>query len=429
MSKITKNIVLSKVTSFYLNSRDFNGITASNLCTELNVKWFDLQEVLKKLIKDNKVGILYINSEDNPHIIRLGFESRDSQISKLITDELDHTCIYPLAKHLQTVVDRSLYEGEPYRLRLALGEPQLTYQSFDLLVLEFYRNDPRYIYKNSDVSGYICIREEYYESTEMANSDQVILESFGFSYNADLNRYVAVYLRYLAKLSPEHQQIWKTKEVLGDYELHPDYLRSTIHGAFGRGFSIFGAFLKEVHIINQVAQSMNRSPFFRQDFGKYGDNKPQKFSFLVRPTLEEFNGFVLLLDKMLSDNINKEFFLNEVPYETETERKDGKIQVQNKGTLQILDDWLREYFFMEDWQPWNDSIKTLRDIRKLRQKPAHAIDENIFDQKYFQEQRELMIRAYLAIQTLRLMLSTHPLVDTAHIKIPKWLSEGQIWTY
>jgi hypothetical protein len=50
---------------------------------------------------------------------------------------------------------------------------------------------------------------------------------------------------------------------------------------------------------------MGRPNLFRQDFGQYGENEPRRFTFLVRPTLEEFNEFVLLLDKMLSDNLNK----------------------------------------------------------------------------------------------------------------------------
>jgi len=38
---------------------------------------------------------------------------------------------------------------------LALGEAQLSYRSFDLSVLEFYRNDPRHRYENDDINGRI----------------------------------------------------------------------------------------------------------------------------------------------------------------------------------------------------------------------------------------------------------------------------------
>ena len=51
----------------------------------------------------------------------------------------------------------------------------------------------------------------------------------------------------------------------------------------------------ELYYINRMAEAMERPPLFRSDYGEYGENKPQKLSFLVRPTLEEFNQFVLLL--------------------------------------------------------------------------------------------------------------------------------------
>jgi hypothetical protein len=145
--------------------------------------------------------------------------------------------------------------------------------------------------------------------------------------------------------------------------------------------------------------------------------------------VEEFNNFVLLLDKLLSDNINKSFFQDEVSYQSETEREDGKTIIRPKGTLQILDDWIRKYYRTSDWELWEESMRTLREVRKLRQKPAHAIDENVFDQRYFKEQRELIIRAYEAVRTLRLLLANHPLVKRANIAIPEWLLEGEIWTY
>ncbi len=87
-----------------------------------------------------------------------------------------------------------------------------------------------------------------------------------------------------------------------------------------------------------MAKAMGRPPLFKNDYGEYGENRPKDFTFLIRPTLREFNNFVQLFDKMLSENINKDFFQDEVPYENGIPREDGKIRVQTKGTLQILDD-------------------------------------------------------------------------------------------
>ncbi len=429
MSDISKDSILETIVHFYLNSGDFNGIPAATLAKQHMVAWEKLRDFLREFIEEDLVGVLYSDLEVNTHILRTGFPPKEIQIEKLVTNELFHTCIYPRTKYLETVVNFSLYDKEPYKLCLALGEPQLTYRSFDLTVLEVYRNDPRYLYNNDDVNGYISVRDEFYESDKMAEKDQILLETFGFSYDSNFNRAVAVYLRYLSDLSPEHQQIWRAKELKGDYRLHPDYYRNTIIGDWGERVPIFMAFQKELYIINQMAAAMGRLPLFHQDFGEYGEDKPQKLSFLVRPTLEEFNSFVLLLDKLISDNINKDFFRNEILYETETERNDGKILVQNKGTLQILDEWVRKYFRTSDWKPWDESIKTLRKVRKLRQKPAHALDENVFDQRYFKDQRELIIEVYSAVRTLRLLLANHHAVKAKKIPIPDWLQNSMIWTF
>jgi len=201
-----------------------------------------------------------------------------------------------LEKYLQEVIDRSEYENRPYILALALGSPQLDFKAFDLSVLEFYRNDPRYIYENNDIRGLISISDEYFESESVPESDQVLLDSFGFCYDDALNRAVAVFVRYLADLSPEHQQIWKAKELQGEYKLHSDYYRNTILGDWGEGISIFDAFVEELQLINKMAETMGHPALFKNDFR---DGKPRKFGFLVRPTLESYNEFVLLLDKMI----------------------------------------------------------------------------------------------------------------------------------
>jgi len=420
--------LLKELTSFYLDSGDFNGLRVHQLAERLGQSWREIKPIAAALIKKELIGILDEKSDVNPAILRVGFEPKETQLRKLDDSILKHTFVYPRLNHLKSVVDPSNYTRRPYLLELALGHPQFSFRSFDLSVLEFYRNDPRYTYENRDIDGLISIRDEFYKSDQMEEKDQILLESFGFSFDKNLNRAVAVFLRYLARLSPEHQQIWKTKELTGKYSLHPDYLNYTIIGDWGQGASIYVAFCTEMHLLNVMADAMGRAPLFRQTFGPYGENKPTRFTSLVRPTLEEFNQFALLLDKMTSDNINKDFFQKDVSMETEEQRADGKIIVRPKGTLNILNKWLRYYFRTSDWQPWDKAFKSLKEVRRLRQQPAHAVDENIFDQKYVKDQRWLVIGAYTALRTLRLMLARDPKVKDAHIEIPDWLEKGLIWT-
>lgn len=424
MNGLNEIKILHEITRFYLKSPDFNGISSKELSLRLGVGFDELFDFLRDLISERKVGILHIPPFGNPSIIQIGFKSECEQIEHLTNPDTRTICLYPRPVHLQKIVNRAEYGGEPYKLALALGSPQLAFRSFDLSVLEYYRNDPRYMYENDDIRGRIC-----YNSEQMAESDKTMLESFGFSYDADLNRAVAVFLRYLVRLSPEHQQIWKAKELPGNYKLHTDYYTNMIKGDWREHESIFQAFVDEVHLICQMTTGMGRSALFRKDFGKDREDKPKKFGFLVRPTLEEFYDFVHLLDKMISDNINRKFFQNEVPYETEKARNDGKIQVQPKGTLNILDDWMKTFYHTDNWEPWVETLKAFKEIRQKRQIPGHVIDEDVFDQKYLKEQRDLMLRAYNGMRILRMIFENHPQVRHLNIVIPDYLREGKIRTH
>ena len=70
----------------------------------------------------------------------------------------------------------------------------------------------------------------------------------------------------------------------------------------------------------------------------------------------------------------------------------GGFRCSKKGTLSAMDEWVRMHFRLSDWTQWDESIEALRHVRKLRQRPAHGLDDDKFDQQYFRDQRELMIR-------------------------------------
>ena len=302
---------------------------------------------------------------------------------------IGYACAYPTRVHLKGVVDSSNYAGRPYALEIALGEPSLAIRTFDLSILEIYRNDPRYDYTTNDISGRISAR-----SSSLGEREQIYLQTFGFAYDEDLNRAVAVPIHYLTDLTPEHQQMWKTKELGDGYFLHPDYDRQ-MRGEWPERISIFDAFIEELKLVNVMSGLMKRPPLFKNDFEK---DRPAEFTFLIRPTLTELNNFVVLLDKMMSDNINKKFFLGEVEEQDEIVRGDEKIEVRQRGTIRLLEEWLKG-FRTADRKPLQDMIATFKEVRARRQKPSHAHSPNVFDQKHSHEQRELIVRAYDAVRT------------------------------
>lgn len=407
---ISQKHIVQTVTEFYLDSGDFNGFPIREFGTSQR-----LIQAIGKLVQGDKITVTFGDIHPNPHVGAFDPEPVDQQLEKLERLDLQHACLYPSAAHLKSVVDQSRYRDRPFTLKLALGEPQLRPYSFDLRVLEFYRNDPRYHYETDDISGSISVSDQFYQSQAMRDSDQVLLQTFGFAYNDEMERAVAVFLRYLADLSPEHQQIWNAQGLDGDYRLHPDYYRSSIIGDWPEGVSIFQAFMEELRLVNEMAQLMGRPSFFKKDFVDQG--RPRGFSFLVRPTLREFNDFVHLLDKMLSENINRGFFQDEVVF------GDG----ERPGSLTILERWLEQTVRFPDPQPVKEMILAFKEIRRMRQRPAHAVEEDCFDQTYFSQQRELIQGAYGAVRTLRLIFANHPIAG--RLQIPEYLQKGRIWTY
>ncbi len=447
---------LDTITRFYLESDRFNGYTFSKLGTELGMDFKAAFDFVKEHVSNGTLTANFGDIHPNPHIKAFSDEPQKNVITKLdqYKDEMRKSfkqssdnesensiinfatinlatgitvCLYPTRSYLELVVKADDYRDHPYTYEMALGAGQLEFRYFDLIVLEFYRNDPRYYYRCDDINGHISIHDEHYHSNSMAEKDKVLLETFGFAYNDDIHRAVTTFVYYISKLSPEHQQIWKNRELnSAEYKPHPDYYRNNVIGDWGKKISICTAFLMELKIINQMCNAMNRPPLFRKDFD--GDNRPREFSFLVRPTHKEYYDFVGLLDKMMSDNINKRFFQNDISDQVEEERSDGKIIVKNKGTIQMLEEWINRSFRPRDRKPLDEIFKAFRKVRTERQRPAHAIDDNKFDQKFFADQRQILSKAYNAIRTIRLVLANDPAVKSAKIDIPQQLFEGKIWS-
>jgi hypothetical protein len=412
--------LLKEVASSYLKSKDFNGIPVRSLNQPFTVTL----PLIKELTAEGLISINYGDRHPNPHILAFEPESIEEQLKKV--DKIDeHTCLYPTKKHLAKIVDKSKYAGKPFRLMLALGEPHLAFKPFDPIVLEHYRNDPRYSFDSDDIHGSLSIKSSYSDNGKVYKRDAVFLQTFGFAYTKGFTkRAVAVFVWYLANLSPEHQQLWFNKMLKGKYILHPDYAAASM-GSWNFRESIFNAFIEELHHINEMVNLMAKPNLFNEVYGR--ENKPRGFSFLIRPTLKEFNDFTLILDKLMSENLNRDFFKGGLNLEQEERMKDGRVKVTQKGTITLLAEWFNRVRFPNP-KPIDEMLTTFRTVRKLRQHPAHAIDEDVFDQEYFKKQRKLMIEAYGAIRTLRLVFANHPKVK-GYEKIPDWLFKGEISTY
>lgn len=424
-----KSKILTTISEFYLKSRDFNGCPYKVIQESIKIDKSTLVRHIIDLINDDLVGLISPAEDMNTHIIRTGFKSKESQISNLNNLDEYHTCFYPLKKQLRSIVNPSSYNGKPYKLSLAYGSAQLEYRTFDISILEIYRNDPRYYYETNDIGGSIHITDEYFESDHIKDSDKVLLQSFGYAFNDQYHRFVAAFVRDLAGLSSEHQLIWDAKEIKGKFQIHPGFYNSQVLGSWAPGVSIFQAIIKEIYIINSICLNIGFPLLFRNDFGKYGENSPKHFTYLIRPTLKEYSEFILVFDKILSENLNKEFFKEDLNLEKEILRDDGNIVVQPKATITLLDEWVRKFYHFEDDSGWNSVIKAFRRIRTLRQKPAHIIEEDKFNQEYIVQQKQISIDVYNGLNFLRKLFQRHPDCQVSEIDIPDWLEQGKIYAY
>jgi hypothetical protein len=430
---MNKKEILEKITKHYIGSHDFNGI----IITDLDSDHERLQNALRELLTAGNIVLNFGDRHPNPYILAFEPEPIAEQLAKLdaLTFEPPkyemygplkmqinsiNCCAYPSKKQLRKAVNPAMYKGKPYTLMLALGEPQLSYRAFNLRILEFYRNDPRYSYQTDDIHGHISARHK----SGLKAADDTFLETFGFAFSKDIKkRYVAVFVRYLANLTPTHQQRWKLEEIKGKTILHPDYARATA-GEWPEKDSIFNAFCEELSLINKMTKNITGVPLFLRDYDRA--SKPTELGFLIRPTKKGYEEFVHLMDKMLSDNLNKRFFEGKLELVTH-EKKGGVVIERQKGTLVLLDEWLTLNVKFPDPEPKDEMIKVFKNIRKARGPLAHVVGTDEWNDQYFGMQRDLIMQAYGALRTLRLIFANHHLARS--VEVPEWLQHGDIRTF
>lgn len=404
------NEILQATIQQYLESGDFNGWGTFRLNHPQEI------QAIIGLIEDGLVDIITHEDDENIHIKRHDPRLPEIQVERLrVAGESGsgHGCLYPTAEALR--LNGVVHDAtRPYTSALREGAPQLDFRAFRLDVLEQYRNDPRYRYEVDDIHGTIY--------REQPNVDEY--HKFGFAFDADVNRYVAAFLRYLADLSPEQQQSWRRFQVDGEFGLHPDYYRTSILGLFPKRVSVFDAFLEEKRIINEMCARMGKPSLFQSDFEAY--RRPAGFGFLIRPTRAEFSAFSLLLDQLLSDDMNRAFFRGDIEMDERGRMDDGQEIVRPKGTIRLLDEWIDENFRTDDEDFKRDLLTGFRTVRQARNRRAHRVEDNLFDEAYYQQQRELISDAYTSVRTLRQCFANHP--RCRNVDVPDWLFEGRIWT-
>lgn len=415
--------LLNAIVTFYLKSRHFNGMALSDCAKSLGADFTTIKAAVRELVTKKLVTLNF--SEMNPFIKVFNDPPIDDQLKALdALNEAKLVCAYPTVEAVGPALKTEEFIQRPFTKLLASGKSQLEAMFFDLSVLELYRHDPRYVFHFDSYSGWISIADEFYFTTDTSEGDKIYLKSFGIGYDDSDNRVLVAYLCDVAALSPEHQQYWKAKLLTRPCKMVREYYENTILGKWVTTVSIYAALLAEQEEINKLCRMIDRPNFFREEFR---DVPPPDYSILFQPTRRNYDAFVLTLDKMLSENINKEFFLDDIPLKELIPGDDGTVEARPLGTLSLLQNWLKQHIKFSDLDGLERLMKPFRHVRQLRMQPAHKIVKDEYNKAFHQQQDELVAEVYLSLRSLRILLSGHP--DVEAYTPPEYLETSRIRTF
>lgn len=405
---MTKSELLSQVKEYYLMSRDFNGLPICKI-TDYNI------EDIVSLINDNLIEILSENDVINPHI--KGFNLKLSKEHKIenIKDTKKLSCLYPTPKALK---DAEIDNVAPYTAKLRSGEAQFQIVYFNIEILERYINNPKYLIIDYGYRGEICLKDEYWSEDQ----ESEYVKNYGMAYKKgeSIDRAVAVFLGDLAKLPQRRQLLWKSFEAnnQNNYDVAEGFIKNLIYGGWVTTYWIFDAVLEEMKVINDLCSAIGIPGLFNHIYGTFYDEKPDGYSNILLPTLKNYYEFVLVIEKLIVHNISVKTFTKNASMVQAIDRKTD--EGFDKGSLAMFEEWI--YINVKAEFNINDKIiKPLKNIRKIRQIPAHELYDNVYDISIYEKQKKLMENIYIALKAIRHLFMGHPLAKI--VEIPKYLLE------
>ncbi len=398
---MTKEELLKQIGDFYRDSRDFNGLYFKGDVQED-------REAAIALVRDGLVQVVVSEVDyPNPHIrpwpSRRTIEEQIESVRELDGEKYG-VCLYPTPLALKGPGMKRAHRGQPFRRAMAKGRGALELAYFNFDVLEQYRNDPRFMFQFHDFGATMGIGDEAYTDAAEPEHDKTSLGDIGFAYDlsqfeADdpstpIIRRVCAFYCDLARLSPVHQQRWATYQLTDETDLqaHPVWWGQAM-GHWADGLGPFSRFFFELRTWNEFFERAHGVALVK------GTERPREFGWILRPSQSEWEGFIHLLDKLLSENL----------------RHDGldaagapKVNDagQNLGTLNRLE----ALMLARKAKPnvVKEVLEPLREVRSARQRPAHALRENVTDRTFVRRQVELIGQVNRSLEMLRYFWHSHP---------------------
>lgn len=405
-----KEEILKQITDYYLNSGDFNGTPYYHFDC-------DVKSDICELIDDGKAEIISARFEINPHIKRLKERLTKEEQKKEIVEHSRNTVIYPTAKHLKAL---KISEEKPFTKMLTEGKAQLEIVFFNIEVLEMYYQNPKYIISSSDYRGYIVTSDEFCDEL-----DSEYLKDFGLGYRKALGnseRVIGAFIGDLAELSLNAQLKWKIYllDNQSDYVINEGFYKNTILNQWVDDVSVFDALLEEMIVINNMCERMEIPHLFNKTIKPHSQSKPEDYRIILLPTMKNYYAFVQVLEKLVVHNINYKTFTTDSNYINGIDRKDENGNL--KGSLIMFSEWLKAN--MKTSENLDEIIfNPLRNIRKIRQVPAHEMYSNKYDKSLHEKQNDLIVDIYSAIRGIRLFFSNY--IGNSNVEVPDYLITGE----
>lgn len=378
----------------YFESRDYNGLAVHG--------GFDAGQttVLVGLVQEGLVEARTTETSMNPHVRRESTTvSPEQQVELLVGGQCERYVLYPTATALEGHPRITELVDQPYEQRLAAGAAALDIVYFDLDVLENYRNDPRYTFSYWDFGVSFSISGDVYMDPREAERDKVSAAHVGFAYSRDtrptgpIRRYLAVFVKDLAAMTPEHQQRWRTYQAArDDIAAHPEWARAQLFGEFPEGPGIFSMCLTEMQYINEISEMLWGEPLFN------GTERPREWGWMIRGSSTDYNAFAHLTDKLLAENL-RTAGLDAAGAPRE---KDGN----RLGTLKRLEGLLVVLGVPEDRA--YQAMGVWHEINTTRHQQAHVLEDNSIDQDLVVMQVEVMQRLGNSLAGIRMVLARQP---------------------
>lgn len=410
---MNKTVLLDFITDYYLTSGDFNGVPNYDMPS------FNANDLIS-LINEQEVFIISEHDDINFHINRENHIADIAEQAEYVLSDAEYA-IYPSVKHLSSVPIR---EEKPFSKMIAFGAAQYSVVYFVVDALDIYVNNPQYTIWDSGYRGSIYISD--YEGFDEDNLHNEYIKDFGIAYPSegerDSDRAIGVFLRDLAKLNYEGQCKWRAFMIQNQssFIINSGFVQNLLYGEWVDSYWIFDALLDELKLINDMCSSISLPPLFNNVYSRR-DKELLGYRILLIPSLRNYYEFVSALEKICINNINYKFFLRESLAIKPVIRKkeDGSL----KGSIELLDEWFGNNYFSKNpigYQIFKESIiNVFREIRKIRQTPAHELYDNKYDKKLYRQQNDLITKAYSAINCLRNILNHHPLARS--VQIPECL--------